>query len=168
MALPEKSQSFINEDPKQPAAKGTFVFEARRIARSLQPAVVDSGVGLFRTAENATRDEVQQSAAPPKSGMKYVGVLAQPVCDWQVFPHRSPHIQCGCKRARPRLPVTSMVSKKESSLSNSLHWQRDGRRENTLGIEESLQLLQADGVGAVSVSCLFVIVRSQQVRIASR
>jgi hypothetical protein len=169
MALPENSQSFIDEDPKQPAAKRALVFEAWRIPRGPQPAVVDSGVGLFRTAENATRNEVQQSVAPAESGMKYVGVLDEHVCDWQVFFHRSPNIKYGWAGAlRTCTCPRSSGTKRGSCLRGPLQWQRDGRRENAVGIETSLQLLQSGGVSAVSVSCLFVIGRSQHVGIASR
>jgi hypothetical protein len=168
MALPENSQSFINEDPKQPAAKRALVFEVRRIPRGPQAAAFDDCVGSFRTAENATCDEVQQSTAPVKPGTKYVGVFAQPVRKQQVFPHRSPNIQCSCRRARPRLPLTSMVSNMKSALGSFLQWQRNGRRENAVGIEESLQPLQPAGVGAVRMSRLFGVIRAQHVGITAR
>jgi hypothetical protein len=93
MALPENRQSFINKDPKQPAAKRAFMFESRRIPRGLQPAVFNSGVGLFRTAENATRDEVEQSVTAPESGMKYCGVFVSSICSQEIVLHESPNTQ---------------------------------------------------------------------------
>jgi hypothetical protein len=81
MLLPANRKSFINKDSEQPAAKRALRFDAWRIPRGLPPAAFDSGVGSFRTAEHATRDQVQQAAAAAESDVKYFRVLMPPVCD---------------------------------------------------------------------------------------
>lgn len=58
--------------------------------------------------------------------------------------------------------------KREGPLSSHLQWQRYGGRKDTVGIEESLQLLQSAGIGPVCMSDLLVVVRSQHVGITSR
>jgi hypothetical protein len=79
LAFPN-SQSLINQDPDQPTAKGAIVFETRRIPRRTQPTVFDSIVCSFRTAKNATGNQVQQSVAPPESGTKWREIPVEPVC----------------------------------------------------------------------------------------
>jgi hypothetical protein len=88
----ENGQSFINEHPDQPAAKRALVFEAWRIPRCFHPAVFNSTVGLFRAAENSTRDEVKQPVAAPKSGAKYGRIFVQPFCKKEIVRHKSPNI----------------------------------------------------------------------------
>jgi hypothetical protein len=92
LVLAENGQSFIDKDPDQPAAKRAFVFEAWRIPRRSHPAVFNSTVGSFRTAENSTSDEVQQPVATPESRVKYSGIFAQPVCGKEIVRHKSPNI----------------------------------------------------------------------------
>jgi hypothetical protein len=118
--LAENGQSLIDKDPDQPAAKGAFVFEAWRIARRSHPAVFDSTVGSFRTAENSTSDEVQQLVTTPESLMKSSRIFVPPVCRKEIVRHKSPNIRFPSRRtARFHLP-TIFKNKKWKALYAAL------------------------------------------------
>jgi hypothetical protein len=120
LVLAENGQSLIDKDPNQPAAKGTFVLEAWRIAGRSHPAVFDSTVGSFRTAENSTSDEVQQLVTTPESRMKYGGIFVPPVCEKEIVRHKSPNIRFPSRRtARFHLP-TIFKNKKWKALYAAL------------------------------------------------
>jgi hypothetical protein len=157
LLLVANGQSFINEDPEQPAAKFAFVFEARRSPRRLQPAVFDGIIGSFGAAKNTTCDEVQQLVAAPESRLKHSAVFVLPVCNQQFVRHRSPNIQSGGTRTLSRAYLDDQKNRTRSSLRNRLKWQRYGRGEHTVRIETTLQPPEPSAVAAVGIPNLFSI-----------
>jgi hypothetical protein len=122
LVLAENGQSLIDKDPKQPAAKGALVFEARRIPRGLQPAVFDSGVSPFRTAKNATRDEMEQSVATPESDLKCCGVFVSSLCNQEIVLHESPNTQSIATQVFSCAYRGQQILKTGTSLRGPLKW----------------------------------------------